>query len=230
MLSGRKVIDLTRLLIPGGEPFTFDVQTFFVEELLPQFHRQPDDWYILQEWKLSSHVGTHVESPYHHLRDGTSIAGLDPAALMGDAVVLDFTGRRPDEQITADDLAALDVDVRPGDIVLVHTGYDTDYGKENYGRPYLADDLVDLLVQMPISCLGIDASGIEKYRAEAQPSHLKLFTAGIPIIEELTNLGSVPPGRFTFVGLPLRVEGADASPIRAIALVDEASDSSGGAK
>lgn len=221
MLQNAKLVDLTRLLIPGKEPFTFDIQTFFVEELLPQFHRQPDDWYILQEWKLSSHVGTHVESPYHHLRDGINIAGLDPGTFIGDAVVLDFTGRKPDELITTEDLARLDADIRPGDIVLAYTGYDRDYGKKGYGRPYLSDDLIDLFVQVPISCLGIDASGIEKYRAESQPSHLKLFSAGIPIIEELTNLGSIPARRFTFIGLPLRVEGADASPIRAVALVEE---------
>lgn len=222
MPVNKKIVDLTRLLVPGEEPFTFDVRTFFVEELLPQFHRQPDDWYILQEWKLSSHLGTHVESPYHHLRDGTNVAGLQLGALMGDAVVLDFTGRKPDEVITTDDLERLDADIRPGDIVLIHTGYDRDYGKADYGRPYLAGDLVDLLVELPVSCLGIDASGIEKYRAESQPSHLKLFTAGIPIIEELTNLGGISCERFTFIGLPLRIEGADASPIRAVALVEEA--------
>ena len=131
----RRIIDLTRRLVPGEEPFTCEVKTFFVEELLPQFHRQPDDWYILQEWKLSSHVGTHVESPFHHLRDGTNVGGLDLGALMGEAVVLDFTGRRPDEEITPEDLARLAADVRPGDIVLVHTGYDRDYGKTHYGRP-----------------------------------------------------------------------------------------------
>lgn len=221
MLQTGRIIDLTRLLEPGKEPFTFDVQTFFVEELLPQFHRRPDDWYILQEWKLSSHVGTHVESPYHHQREGTNVAGLELSALMGDAVVLEFTGRMPDEMITADDFLKLDADVRPGDVVLVHTGYDRDYGKADYGRPYLSGDLVDLLVKMPVSCLGIDASGIEKYKAESQPSHLKLFTAGIPIIEELTNLGDIPCERFTFIGLPLRINGADASPIRAVALVEE---------
>jgi arylformamidase len=221
MPVNKRIVDLTRRLVPGEEPFTCDVRTFFVEELLPQFHRRPDDWYILQEWKLSSHVGTHVESPYHHLREGTNVAGLDLGTLMGDAVVLDFTGRKPDEEIKAGDFAALDMEIRPGDIVLVHTGYDRDYGKADYGRPYLSADLVDFFVRLPVSCLGIDASGIEKYRAESQPSHLKLFSAGIPIIEELTNLGSVPPGRFTFIGLPLRIEGADASPIRAIALVEE---------
>ena len=90
MIANRRIVDLTRLLVPAKEPFKFDVHTYFVEQLLPQFHREQDDWYILQEWKLSSHVGTHVESPYHHLREGTNVAGLDLGTLMGDAVVLEL--------------------------------------------------------------------------------------------------------------------------------------------
>ena len=152
----------------------------------------------------------------HLLPQGSRTDVLDPWREQ-----LRATGRDPDDAITMNDLAALDIEIRPGDIVLVRTGYDRDYGREDYGRPYLADDLVDLFVRTPVSCLGIDASGIEKYRAESQPSHLKLFSAGIPIVEELTNLDAVPPGRFTFIGLPLRIDGADASPIRAVALVEE---------
>lgn len=224
MVKKNKIVDLTRLLQSGGEPFTFDIKTYSVEELLPQFHRQPDDWYILQEWKLSSHLGTHVEAPYHHMQGGTDIAGLDPRLLIGAAVVLDCSGRKPDDAITVDDVQRLGCEIRPGDIVLFYTGYDRDYGKAEYGRPYLSGELVDYLVNVPISCVGIDASGVEKYRAESQPNHLAFFAAGIPIIEELTNLGEIAGHRVTFAGLPLRVQGADASPIRAIALVEELSD------
>lgn len=214
----RRIIDLTRVMEPGKEPFKLQVETYFVEELLPQFHRKEGDWYILQEWELSSHIGTHVESPYHHLKEGPDIASLPLESLLGEAVVLDFRGRQPDDKIGLDDFLALDVDVLPGDIVLIQTGYDSRYGRADYGRPYISQEFIDHLVGVPISCLGIDASGIERYKAEDQPSHKKLFSAGIPIIEELTNLDAVSPGRFLFVGLPLRVNGADASPIRAVAI------------
>lgn len=217
----KRIVDLTRVLVPGKEPFKFNVHTYFVEELLPQFHRKEDDWYILQEWELNSHVGTHVESPFHHLREGSDIAGLTLETLMGDAVILDFRGRKPDEEIGLSDLAALKADIRNGDIVLIRTGYDMEYGQPDYGRPYIAQALIDWLVARQIKCLGIDASGIERYKAEEQPCHLKLFTAGIPIIEELTNLGEVSSQRFHFMGLPLRIKGADASPIRAIAIEEE---------
>ncbi len=213
-----KIIDLSRVMESGKEPFKFNVQTYFVEELLPQFHRREEDWYILQEWELNSHVGTHVESPYHHLREGRDISGLSLETLMGEAVVLDFRGRKPDDEIGIDDLSALNADIRAGDIVLIQTGYDRDYGKPDYGRPYVSQAVIDWLIERRIKCLGIDASGIERYKAEDQPSHLKLFSAGIPIIEELTNLGEISRERFNFMGLPLRIKGADASPIRAIAI------------
>lgn len=221
MTMGKRIVDLSRIMVPGKEPFKLDVQTFFVDELLPQFHRKEGDWYILQEWALSSHVGTHVESPYHHMKDGTDIGNLALESLLGTAVILDFRGRKRDEEIGLVDYSALNTEIKPGDIVLIQTGYDSEYGQSDYGRPFLSQDLIDMLVDIPIACLGIDASGIERYKAEDQPSHKKLFQAGIPIIEELTNLSAVTQERFFFAGLPLRIQGADASPIRAIAIEEE---------
>lgn len=220
MFKDKRVIDLTRTLEPGKEPFKLAVKTYFVEELLPQFYREKDDWYILQEWELSSHIGTHIESPYHHMKEGTNVAGISLDTVMGEAVVLDFRNRKPDECIELADLLELRAGIQPGDIVLINTGYDREYGKPNYGRPYISQEIIDWLVEKPIACLGIDASGIEKYKAQSQPSHKKLFSANIPIIEELTNLDALHQGRFNFIGLPLPIKGADACPIRAIAFED----------
>jgi arylformamidase len=43
----------------------------------------------------------------------------------------------------------------------------------------------------------------------------------IPIIENLVGLKGLRGKRFRFIGLPLKMEGATGSPIRAIALVDD---------
>jgi kynurenine formamidase len=72
LLAGKRLIDLTRVLEPGQENFALDVQTFFVDELLPGFHRPEGQWYIMQEWRISSHIGTHIESPYHHIQERLS--------------------------------------------------------------------------------------------------------------------------------------------------------------
>jgi arylformamidase len=174
----------------------------------------------MQEWRISSHIGTHIESPYHHIQDGTDVAGLSIQRLVGDAVVLDFHSKKAGQAITPADIEDSGVDIQDGDIVLIYTGFDREYGNPNYDRPYLAQESVQWLVQRHISCLGIDASGIEKYKAETQPGHLLLFERGIPVIEELTNLGEITKPRVLFIALPLPIRSADACPIRAVALED----------
>ena len=216
-LQDKRMVDLTRVLQPGKECFKLEVQTFQVDELLPGFHRPEGEWYVMQEWSISSHIGTHVESPYHHMKDGPDVSRLDIRRLMGEAVVLDFRTKEAGEAIEAHEIEAQGTHVQPGDIVLVHTGYDKMYGVEDYDRPYLSLEAVQWLVDREISCLGIDASGLEKYKAEAQPGHLLLFASGIPIIEELTHLDQLYQERVFFMALPIPIRGADACPVRAVA-------------
>jgi arylformamidase len=218
LLSGKRVVDLTRVLRPGEERFKLDIHTFSVDELIPGFHVPKGEWYILQEWEISSHIGTHVESPYHHIREGTDIAGLPLERVMGDAVVLDFRDKKASQAIERVEIQAAGSDVRPGDIVLIHTGFDRLYNEPGYDRPYLSLEAIRWLVEREIACVGIDASGIEKYRAEEQPGHVLLFEHGIPVIEELTHLEQLRQKRVFFIALPLPIRGVDACPVRAVAI------------
>src|SRR3972149_190954 len=123
LLTGKRVIDLTRMLQPGKEVATLDISTFFVDEV-SDFHRQKGDWYIVQEWRIRSHIGTHIESPYHHLKNGKDISKLELGQTMGDAVVLDFHSKQAGEVIEIAEVQAASQDMRAGDIVLIHTGFD----------------------------------------------------------------------------------------------------------
>ena len=218
LLEGKRVVDLTRVLQAGAERFILDIHTYSVDELLPDFPVPEGEWYILQEWEISSHIGTHVEAPYHHLEEGPDVAGLSLERVMGEAVVLDFHHKRAGEAIARDEIEGAGSDVRKGDIVLVYTGFDRLYGDPDYDRPHLSLEAIRWLVDREISCLGIDASGIEKYRAAEQPGHLLLFGQGIPVIEELTRLEQLRRRRVFFMALPLPIRGADSCPVRAIAI------------
>jgi arylformamidase len=63
--------------------------------------------------------------------------------------------------------------------------------------------------------VGIDYITIERYGDEAFPSHHTILGKGIPVLEGL-DLKEVPPGRYTLICLPLKIKGAEASPVRAI--------------
>ena len=202
LVENARIVDLTRALHPGKERFTLELSTYQVDELQPEFKCPDNEWYILQEWKISSHIGTHIESPFHHVKEGYDVAAIPLNRVFGEAVVLDFRGKGRGEEIDIHEVVDLDQRVRKGDIVLIHTGYDRWYNTPGYDRPYLSLGSIEWLVDVRIACIGIDASGIERYRAEAQPGHLMLFEAGIPVIEELTNLDELKSERFFLSACP----------------------------
>ena len=57
--------------------------------------------------------------------------------------------------------------------------------------------------------------------AAGAPAHKLAGRAGLPIFEGLVNLDQVAGHRFFFIGLPLKLEGGEASPIRAVALLPD---------
>ena len=59
-----------------------------------------------------------------------------------------------------------------------------------------------------------------KVPREEHVTHYVFFPAGITVIEYLTNLDAIGAARCRFMALPLRIEGADGSPVRAVAFVE----------
>ena len=72
--------------------------------------------------------------------------------------------------------------------------------------------------------MGLDTPSADGPRAIAAgfASHKLLLDAGIPIFEALVNLRRLIGRRFFFIGLPLGIDQGEASPVRAIALLDAA--------
>ena len=56
------------------------------------------------------------------------------------------------------------------------------------------------------------------------PVHQILLAAGIVIVEGLTNLDQLKQEQVTFIALPLKVEGGDGTPVRAIAIEGDLAD------
>ena len=88
------------------------------------------------------------------------------------------------------------------------------------------------MVQHKVRAIASNTPGVENFkRGVAQhwtepqnqkvawPVHKILLSNRIPIIEGLTNLESLLGHRFEFIALPLKISGADGSPIRAIAIL-----------
>jgi len=219
-----KFLELSHQMEPGKEEYLLDIKTYQIEELYPQYNRRPGDWYILQKLHLNVHVGTHIESPYHHRKDGHDISQLDLNDLIGDAVKLDVRHIEPNTEISKQEIIKLakPYDLK-GKIVFLQTGRDKHYYDETgHDRQYPSAEAVEWLVEQEISCMGVDATGIEVKGLDHQPNHSTLFAKNIPLVENVKDLDKLKSNEFRVFILPINIKGLESSPVRIIAFEDEA--------
>lgn len=175
---------------------------------------------------LATHTGTHIDAPYHFTTDGKKVDELSLERLIGDAVLLDVSKLGPlgqvDSKVLADALRESGSELKEGEIAIVMTGWSKLVEDESYlkGHPWLTKDAAEFLIERRVFALGIDTPSPDHPNSTDFPVHSLLLPRGIVIIENLSNLDKVEAKRFRFVALPLKIKGATASPVRAVAIID----------
>jgi arylformamidase len=233
-MKTKRIVDLSHTVYPGREEYRLEVDTRFTEQW-PAFAKYPrlnNAWYILSEVSMSTHVGTHIEFPYHHRQDGLDAAAFPLESLIGDAVVIDISTWGQNERISLEDLKRVASDhLQPGDIAFFYTGFDRYYHTaQQHDRPWFDTEAIRWLVEEArIKVLGIDTSGIEVRALDGsatlgQPNHELLLGAGIPLVEYLANLGEFLNQRFSAFILPVKIAGLEAFPVRVVGIQWEAQD------
>lgn len=219
-LKNHRVIDLSQELRPGilkvsGEYLHMGGMPPYGNRRLElrQWIYQKDQHFM--HWvETETHIGTHVEAPSHlnleGKEGGRSVSEFPAERWIGEAVVLNFSGKKPlkstGQPITASDLEG----VKEGDIVLMWSPY-PEYGDE---APYISKGAAQHLIRKRIKQLGL--MGVRLGEA-----HNPLLKNDIPIIEGLVNLDKIGKDRVFYIGLPLRWYGLDACAIRAVALEEK---------
>jgi kynurenine formamidase len=169
--------------------------------------------------EMVGNTGTYIDSPYHRYADGDDVAdfALDSIAAL-DAVVVRVTGTR-DRAVPRSAFAPFDV---RGKAVLVQTGWDRHWRTDRYfeGHPFLTADAATYLRDAGATLVGIDSLNIDDTAEPTRPVHTTLLGAGIPIVEHLCNLESVPTSGFRFSAVPPKVRGIGTFPVRAFAQFD----------
>jgi len=222
MIKGR-IVDLSHKMYPGREEYGLELVTHFTDELMPQYKRDANVWYILQDIRMSSHCGTHIEFPYHHKKDGLDAGSFPLERLVGSCLLLDFTQKRPGDAVTIEELGEHGRKIREGDMLLFNFNCSRFYyTKRAHDRPYITTDAVKWLVlEKKITLIGSDASGIEVKGIPNQPNHQFLMDHNVPIIEFAAHFDELKKDRFTLFALALRIEGLDSCPVRLIAIEEE---------
>lgn len=184
---------------------------------------------------LACHAYTHVDAPKHFLPGARHIAEMPVDQWVGEAAVVDLTHLADNDGVTAADLGRRAAHVRAGDIALLRTDWPrrVSVDEERFWRdaPFTAADACHWLVERGVKAVGYDyppdysvrTSIFEPNRKvlpEDCTTHHIFFPAGITVIEYLTNLHRIGAARCRFLALPLALDQADGSPVRAVALVD----------
>ncbi|OQA95865.1 MAG: Kynurenine formamidase [Chloroflexi bacterium ADurb.Bin222] len=165
----------------------------------------------VSRWCLGSHAGTHVDAPRHFSAGPGTVDALDPDILIGPCRLLHL----PDtERVTAETLAAHDL---AGVTRLLLRTRNSDHWRraprvfpENFVG--LDPTAARLLRDLGVRLIGIDSLSIEAKPAAGEV-HTTLLAADIIILEGLA-LANVPPGDYTLICAPLKLQGADGAPAR----------------
>lgn len=163
----------------------------------------------------SMHLGTHIDAPYHKTDNGKKLSELPLDRFMGDAYVFDLTGVV--NCITFKDVE--DLNLRGCTICLFKTKNSDLWKASKFYRDYIFIDkeAARLLAAKGVKAVGIDYLSVDKFEAEAPYTHNIFFEENILVYEGL-DLSGVNEGQYYFIGLPLRVQNAEGSPVRAILL------------
>ena len=162
---------------------------------------------------LASHTGTHIDAPYHFLADGQTVDELPLDALVGPALVVQVQAA---QEITAADLESLAIP-QGTERLLFKTRSSELWRQETFQTDFvaLAADAARWLVERGIRLVAIDYLSVERFGAESFEVHEILLGAGIVVVEGV-DLRRVSPGSYFLACLPLKIEGGDGAPARAV--------------
>ena len=166
----------------------------------------------LTAMEATLHLGTHVDAWYHCDDEGATAAHMPLAACIGPARLLTVTRR--DGPLAHADLGRVSL---AGVKRLLLRSEVSQLAEDQWPEtwPWPGEDLIELLAKGGLRLLGLDAPSVDAFDSETLPGHHALRRHGIVTLESLW-LRDVPDGDYELVALPLRLEGACASPVRAI--------------
>jgi len=170
--------------------------------------------YSLSALSLSSHAGTHLDFPAHVKKGGKSQSSYSPNRFLIPAEVVSVPGDGPVLPASLPDDRN-----RLGEAILIQT---SNSQKRLMHQPAFSKEYVSLSLQVARLCVarslalvGIDYISVDRFEDDSLPVHRMLLDNDVIILEGL-DLAFVPAGRYQLICLPLKVDDAEASPVRAV--------------
>jgi kynurenine formamidase len=206
--------------------------TLTISESIPSFPGSPkpqfiswsnlkEDGYNLELLFLSSHTGTHLDAPYHFVKNGLKINQIPLDRLIGKAILIKIK-KTKNNAITKSNIILFER--KNGKIpnkssIFFFTGWQKNLQKKNYftENPGLDISAAKYIASKKTNLVGIDSPSIDLGNDESFNVHHIFSQNNILIVENLTNLKKISSKKFNFTILPLKLKDATGSPVRAIA-------------
>lgn len=162
---------------------------------------------------FGSHTGTHADSSRHFFDDGQPVDKIPLERLIGPARLIAM----------GDDVRAVgEKELRAAKIegqkrILIRTRNSQLLKEPKFFPDYtfIAPDAAQYLVDIGVELVGVDYFSIEQFHSGHHRTHRTLLGRDVVIIEGL-DLSEPPPGDYQLICLPLRLEGRDGAPARAV--------------
>lgn len=202
------IFDITRPMVPamyvwpGDVPFSLTQQNSIAN----------GDAANVTSLTLSSHTGTHVDAPYHYIDNATTLEALSPDIFLGLATVITV----PDGVTLLTPAHLPDLNWANVERLLIHTPA-SHQSRTAFPEAFVcpSPELADFLGQHEVILFGTDAPSVDTLASVGMPNHQAIGRNNIIILEGLW-LADVPDGTYELIALPLKIEGGDGSPVRAI--------------
>lgn len=162
---------------------------------------------------FGSHTGTHVDAAKHFFDSGQTVDQIPLDRLVGPAILIAV-----DENLMS--VGARDLEqhhLRGHKRVLIRTRNSGFLLEHHFHRDYtfLSPEGAEYLVSLGVELVGVDYLSIEQFHSGHHRTHRTLLDKQVVIVEGL-HLWGPQPGEYEFCCLPLRLEGLDGAPARAI--------------
>ncbi|MDV2581314.1 arylformamidase [Alkalibacillus haloalkaliphilus] len=200
------IIDISRTLNqdtptwPGDTPFSYELS----------WSKEETGSVNVGQLTTSCHTATHIDAPYHFNDSGLTVEQLPLDLYVGDVLVIDVSTKG---RISPDDLKLVDLSNVRRVILKTSAWKDPSYFPTEI--PILDPSLGEFLRENGVELIGVDLPSVDPLESKTLDAHHAFEKNSIHILEGL-NLEGVEPGEYRLTALPLKIEGADGSPVRAI--------------
>ena len=210
-----RLVDLSHTIVSDMAQWPGDRQPL----VLHRQSRHGPESHMSSSLEMGCHVGTHIDAPLHFLAGQPGLDALSPERFAGRGLVVSVPATDPPVAINPEVLD--DIDLSGVDFVLLATGWSRHWGTPTYFRhwPWLSPELAERLATANLKGVGLDTPSLDPF--DGQRAHEICAAAGLINIENLTGLEAVVGRAFRLLALPLKLDGTEASPVRAVAWVDD---------